>query len=33
MNQSQFVEDFEALPPNAQQELINFMEYLASSIM
>lgn len=25
MNQTQLFEDFEALPPNAQQELVDFM--------
>jgi len=28
MNQAQFFEDFEALPPNAQQELIDFAAFL-----
>jgi hypothetical protein len=28
MNQAQFFKDFEALPPNAQQELIDFAAFL-----
>ena len=28
MNQAQFFEDFEALPPNAQQEIIDFAAFL-----